>query len=100
MYPLLKRITVTGIFFLSICSIVIAQTYKRPVFTDAGRLKKIEESYGIIDKIYKDYAEQNHFPGLVYGIIVDGKLVHAGGVGYTQIDSKTDASTGSAIRIA
>ncbi|HJP63485.1 MAG TPA: serine hydrolase domain-containing protein [Mucilaginibacter sp.] len=86
-------------FFTTVWS-ANGQTYKPPVFTDAGRLKKIEETYPIIDKIYKDYAEQNHFPGLVYGIVADGKLVHMGGVGYTEIANKTEATSRSAFRIA
>ncbi len=86
---------------LSLCSLILsAQTYKPPVFTDTDRLKKIEATYPIIDKIYKDYAEQNHFPGLVYGIVVDGKLVHTGSIGYTDLKDKTFATSQSDFRIA
>ena len=67
-----------------------AQSYKPPVFTDPDRLKKIEATYPVIDKLYKEYAEQNHFPGLVYGIVVDGKLVHTGSIGYTDLEDKTE----------
>ncbi|MGZ3767464.1 MAG: hypothetical protein ACXVA2_22560, partial [Mucilaginibacter sp.] len=64
---------------LSFCFVTLfAQSYKPPVFTDPDRLKRIETTYAVIDKIYHDYAERNHFPGLVYGIVVDGKLVHTG----------------------
>jgi CubicO group peptidase (beta-lactamase class C family) len=77
-----------------------AQTYKPAVFTDADRLKKIEATFPIIDKLYKDYAEKNHWPGLAYGIVVDGKLVHTGGVGYTDIDAKIPANSTSDFRIA
>src|ERR1700761_1909618 len=87
--------------FFSFYSIILfAQTYKPPVFTDTDRLKKIEATYPVIDKIYKDYAEQNHFPGLVYGIVVDGKLVHSGSVGYIDLKDKTLASSKSDFRIA
>ncbi|MGZ3778385.1 MAG: serine hydrolase domain-containing protein, partial [Mucilaginibacter sp.] len=61
---------------------------------------KIETTYPVIDKIYKDYADQNHFPGLVYGIVVDGKLVHAGGIGYTELANKAEAGSQSEFRIA
>jgi len=87
------------VFFVSVRP-VDAQTYKPPVFTDADRLKKIEETYPVIDKIYKEYAEQNHFPGLVYGIVADGKLVHMGGFGYTDIANKIEATSKSDFRIA
>ena len=86
---------------LSLCSLILsAQTYKPPVFTDADRLKKIESTYPVIDKLYAEYAEQNHFPGLVYGIVLDGKLGHTGSVGYTNLKDKTEANSKSDFRIA
>jgi CubicO group peptidase (beta-lactamase class C family) len=94
------RLVSASIFSLFFCSSILAQTYKPPVFSDPDRVKKIEATYPVIDKIYKDYAEQNHFPGLVYGIVVDGKLVHAGGVGYTELTNKAEAGSQSEFRIA
>lgn len=88
-------------FLLSACSLALsAQTYKPPVFIDADRLRKIEATYPVVDKLYKEYAEQNHFPGLVYGIVVDGKLVHTGNIGYTNLKDKTEATSKSDFRIA
>src|ERR1041384_7098577 len=90
-------ISATTVFY----SIAVrAQSYKPPVFPDASRLKKIEATYPVIDKLYKEYAEQNHFPGLVYGIVVDGKLVHTGNIGYTDLKDKTEANSKSDFRIA
>lgn len=91
-----------GVTLLAICSLfsVYAQSYKPPVFTDPDRVKEIEATFPVIDKLYKEYAEQNRFPGLVYGIVVDGKLVHTGGIGYTNLKDKTGANSKSAFRIA
>ncbi len=50
--------------------------------TNAIRLKNIEAALPAIDEVFTNYAKENHFPGLVYGLIVDGKLVHTGGIGY------------------
>jgi len=94
-----------------ICGIVLsvsvtAQTnnpnagYQPPAFTDADRLKKVEALFPIVDKIYKEYAEKNHFPGYAYGIVLDGKLVYAGSGGYTDLDKKIPATTKSMFRIA
>ncbi|RFZ82178.1 class A beta-lactamase-related serine hydrolase [Mucilaginibacter terrenus] len=74
--------------------------YKPATFTDADRLKKIEATYPVIDQLYKDYADKNHWPGLAYGIVVDGKLVHSGGIGYINIDKKIKADASSDFRIA
>lgn len=74
--------------------------YKPAAFTDPDRLKKIEATYPVIDQLYKDYAEKNHWPGTAYGIVVDGKLVHSGGIGYTDLQNKVAANAQSAFRIA
>ncbi|QXV67129.1 beta-lactamase family protein [Mucilaginibacter sp. 21P] len=74
--------------------------YKPATFTDPDRLKKIEATYSVIDSVYKHQAEAMHIPGLAYGIVVDGKLVHTGNVGYTDIATKTPVSSQSDFRIA
>lgn len=76
------------------------QTYRPAVFTEPDRLKKIEAVYPLIDRVYKDFAEKNHWPGMVYGIVVDGKLVHTGSLGYTDINAKIMADSKSDFRIA
>ncbi|MBV8389559.1 MAG: beta-lactamase family protein, partial [Mucilaginibacter sp.] len=97
--PIRKTFSILSmLLFFSIA--LSAQSYKPPVFTDADRLKKIEAAYPVIDKLYKDYAEQNHFPGMVYGIVVDGKLVHTGNIGYTELKNKIEATSKSDFRIA
>jgi CubicO group peptidase (beta-lactamase class C family) len=95
---LISSIAIVCLSFFS--SALFAQSYKPPVFTDPDRLKKIEATYPVIDKIYKDYAEQNHFPAISYGIVVDGELVHSGNIGYTELSNKTEANNKSAFRIA
>lgn len=74
--------------------------YKASYFADADRIEKIKATQTIIDQLYKEHAAQNHFPGLVYGIVADGKLMYTGSVGYTDIPHKTLATTSSAFRIA
>ena len=83
------------------CSLSLpAQNYQPPAFTDANRLQKITATFPVIDQLYKDYAEKNHFPGLVYGVVVDGKLVHTGNTGHTDLENKIIANAQSDFRIA
>ncbi len=79
---------------------VIAQTYQPPIFADAARLKNMEAVYPVVDRLYREYAEKNHFPGFTYGIVVDGKLVHTGSMGYTDVEKKIPATTQSLFRVA
>ncbi|HLZ89705.1 MAG TPA: serine hydrolase, partial [Puia sp.] len=53
-----------------------------------------------IDKMYKAYAERNHYPGMVYGIVADGKLVYSNGIGWSDWQKRIPAGVESDFRIA
>jgi CubicO group peptidase (beta-lactamase class C family) len=103
-----KQITVICAILLSIIvfgqkKAVVANAntaYQPPSFTATDRLQKIESFFPVIDKIYKEYAEKNHFPGYAFGIMLDGKLVYFGSGGYTDIEKKIPATARSMFRIA
>ena len=95
---------------VSLCITMYAQTktatsnpnaaYQPPVFTGTERYRKLQPLFPLVAKIYKEYADKNHFPGFAFGIVLDGKLVFSGSGGYTDIDKKTPASANSMFRIA
>lgn len=60
----------------------------------------LESALPTIDSIYKAYAITHHVPGLVYGIVADGRLIHTGGFGYANIAQKIPATAQSVYRIA
>jgi len=74
--------------------------YNQPVFTDAGRERKILGAMPTVEQIVKDYMAKNHYPGFAYGIVVDGKLVYTSYLGYTDVDKKVAVAPASAFRIA
>lgn len=78
----------------------MAQPYQPPTFADADRVAKIKALAPAIETIYRDWATKNHFPGLTYGIVVDGQVVLSGGMGYTEVAKKTPATPKSVFRIA
>ncbi len=75
-------------------------SYKAAEFTDPDRLEKITNTFPEIEKIFKEHAAKNHYPGVAFGIVVDGKLAFAGSDGYTNIEKKTPVTTSSLFRIA
>ncbi|MGV3560881.1 serine hydrolase domain-containing protein [Larkinella arboricola] len=75
-------------------------TYQTPVFADSQRLEKIRKVFPIIDSLYRSHAVKNCFPGIAFGVVVDGQLVHAGGFGYTNVARKTAVTPKSLFRIA
>jgi len=100
--PTLLHLALFLLFFMA-PTLMHAQThqsYSPPVFTDPTRLQKIESVFPAIDKFYKEAAEKNHFPGYAFGIVVDGKLMHTGSGGYTDIANKIPATPQSFFRIA
>lgn len=76
------------------------QSYLPPVFAQEDRLVKIQALFPEIDAMYREYAEENHFSGYAYGILLDGKLVHYGNGGFSDLDKKTAATPQSMFRIA
>lgn len=78
----------------------IKTLYLSPYFLDKDRLLKIQTALPSIDAMYKNYAEEKHFPGYAFGIMVDGTLVYSGCGGYANIEKKIPATTQTLFRIA
>lgn len=51
-----------------------SDAYPPPRFTDPQRVAKLESGYAEIDQLFERYASARHIPGMVWGIVVDGKL--------------------------
>ena len=50
--------------------------------------------------MFRQYAEREHIPGAVWGIIIDGRLAHVGVTGYRDVSSKAPVDSGTVFRIA
>ena len=83
------------VFITIINNSTFAQQYKAP-----AEIVLPKTLTAAIDSIFSAYADKVHSPGLVYGIVNNGKLIHKGSKGYTDIDKKTKADIHSAFRIA
>lgn len=71
-----------------------------PEFDDAGRAARVQAQLAGIDKVYAELAASEHLPGLVYGVVLDGKLVHQKALGYANVEDKIAASSTTRFRIA
>lgn len=85
---------------LSFLLIIIFNIFIPVISKAQTRIKNIQAALPAINKIFKDYAEKNHFPGIVYGLVVDGKLIHTSSTGYADVEKKIMASPQSCFRIA
>jgi CubicO group peptidase (beta-lactamase class C family) len=61
---------------------------------------KLAAAYPVIDKLFSRYASRNHMPGIAYGIVAGGRLVHVGGVGYSDMEKKIPVSSQTDFRMA
>ena len=88
-----KNILILG-FLLTILQIAVeAQT------TESSS-ESIKPYLPTIDQICKDFAQKEHLPSLVYGLVVDGKLVHSGNIGIINTTTKIVSNNTSVYRIA
>lgn len=81
------------LLILSLNSVLFAQS-------SDDRIKSIEATFPVIDELFSAYVKQNHFPGMAYGLVLDGKLVHKGSVGYSNLSDNIFANSNTAFRIA
>lgn len=83
-----------------ICQAQFKSTYTTPSYNDATRNARIQKTFPVIEKMYQEYAQKNHFPGYSFGIVVDGELVFKGSGGYANLEEKIPASSASMFRVA
>ena len=74
--------------------------YQPPDFDDPDRINRIKATSLVIEKIFKEHAERNHYPAMAFGIVADGKLIYSGALGYTDVSKKIPATSKSIFRIA
>ncbi len=60
----------------------------------------VEEMIPAVDKIMGDWQQAAPQPGFVYGIVKDGRLVHARGFGVQDVEARRPVTADSLFRIA
>lgn len=84
---------------LILTSSALAQ-YRPPAFKEADRVERVAAASSVVDSLYRSFAERRKLPGLVWGVVVDGQLVHTGQVGQANVARKIPADARSLFRIA
>jgi len=88
--------------FWLLVTVFLATCFTNPLIaqTNSPRIKDIKTALSVVDIMFKEYAEKNHLPGFIYGLVVDGKLIHTAATGYTNLDKKTPFTPASDFHIA
>lgn len=66
----------------------------------ASRAERVAALLPEIDKSYAELAAKEHLPGLVYGVVLDGKLVHVRSLGLADVERKIPVDSSTEFRIA
>ena len=53
-----------------------------------------------IDRLMREFAERAHVPGIGYGIVVDGRVVHLGIAGRRDVSARAPVESTTVFRIA
>ncbi|VXC30167.1 serine hydrolase [Massilia sp. 9I] len=92
-------------FRSSLCSLVlllgsIVTTQGHAQEPASSRGERVAAILPEIDKMFTELAGKEHLPGVVYGVVLDGKLVHARSLGLADVERKIPATGSTEFRIA
>lgn len=66
----------------------------------SGRQARVIAAIPDLDRLFAAFAERSHVPGIAYGVLVDGQLVHSGAAGFRELATKTPVTADTVFRIA
>jgi len=67
---------------------------------DEARLAQVTPAFPDVDRLFAAFAERAHAPGIAWGVVLDGALVHSGSWGVREIDSHAPIDADTVFRIA
>lgn len=74
--------------------------YAPPAFNDDDRLRRVQELLPEIDRAFAEHATARHLPGVAYGVVLDGRLIHSRALGFANVEKKIPAAPDTRFRIA
>jgi hypothetical protein len=74
----------TLIALLMTATLAASDTYPPPRFIDPARVAKLQSAMPEIDRIFRAYAADTKIPGMVWGVVIDGRLAHVDSVGVRE----------------
>jgi CubicO group peptidase (beta-lactamase class C family) len=69
-------------------------------FADPARVTRLRTALPAVDSIFRQFAKNTRVPGIAYGVLIDGQLVHTGTAGLREIATNSAVDSASVFRIA
>jgi CubicO group peptidase (beta-lactamase class C family) len=77
-----------------------SDAYPPPRFTDNNRMQKLQSAMPEIDRLFRTYATDRKIPGMVWGVVIDGRLAHIGVTGLRDRRANAPVAADTVFRIA
>lgn len=71
-----------------------------PRFPNADRREALARAFPEIDGLFRAFASQSRVPGIAWGVLVDGALVHSGTAGQRETRTGSPVTLDTVFRIA
>jgi CubicO group peptidase (beta-lactamase class C family) len=68
-------------------------------FTDCERSARVRAAAPAVDALFAEALGELGAPGIAYGVVLDGELVHSGGCGVRELESGSPPDADTAFRI-
>src|SRR5258708_10689909 len=94
----MKLVRVCGSFAATV--LFASEAYPPPRFTDPERVQKLESALPQVDQIFRRYAADKKIPGMVWGVVIDGRLAHGESAGVRDRTSNEPGTASTVFRIA
>lgn len=98
----MKTFTLLAVAAFGAPALALAQSSIAPpaTFTDPDRIGKLTRAIPAVDSVMRAFMARSRVPGIAYGIVVDGKLLHVAAHGLREVPSGAPVDTSSVFRIA
>lgn len=90
----------TSPLILLVLVLLLIQQTPAPAQAPGGRLARLQAALPAVDAVFQDFARRSRAPGIVYGVLIDGRLVHTGAVGVRDRATNAPVDTRTVFRIA
>jgi CubicO group peptidase (beta-lactamase class C family) len=87
---------VRPLLVLTLLALLVSGVSAQP----ADRAAALAAAYPEVDRIFTDYARDVHVPGMAWGVVLDGRLVHTGTFGVQDTTTQAPVTPETVFRIA
>jgi CubicO group peptidase (beta-lactamase class C family) len=78
----------------------VTARYPLPTYADRSRRGRLQANLSIVDEVFARTQLLEHMPGLTFGLVLDGDVVHTGSFGRRVVDEAGAPGSSTVYRIA